>query len=155
MPRCAKSNQTIDDLKSKIESAGDLYEILYSGKGIKQVRDDLAKINVDFENVDYIGEYEMPGTEDLEAFEMIGDIPIAWCACGGDWEMPLVFCLYIDDSGSLRGYIPSDGNAYNHKEKCAFGSEEEEDEDFDEENDYVFDAEKLRADVKNRIQLKN
>lgn len=164
MPRYAKPNQTVDDLKKKIiatlkSTSGDdtddvgyaVYHVLY-GYSTQKIKDDLSKIEVDGENAELIGEFGMPGTEDLEQFEMLNGVPIAWCAMGGDWELPIVVVLYIGDKGELRAYIPKDGNAYNKKAKAAFGNED--DEDFDEERDYVFDAELLREDVKARIQLK-
>lgn len=158
MPRYAKSNVTIDDLKDKILSINNnmdisraLYDI-YGNYAPSIVYKDLSKIDFDMENIDFVGGFDMPGTEDLEPFEMIGSFPVAWIVAGGDWEQPLVFVLYIGDNGELRAYIPKDGNAYNHKEKCAYGSEEDEVE-FNED-DYVFDSDALRADVMKRIQVK-
>ena len=148
MPRFAKGNLTISDLKKKIESFndndGDPYMVVEESMRVQQ---DLAKISVDFENVDYIGEFDMPGTENLSKFEMLNGIPIAWCAAGGDYQLPLVFVLYIGDKGELRAYIPSKGNAFDHKNKCAY--EYEEDESL-----YKFNADELRADVSARIQIK-
>lgn len=157
MPRYAKSNVTIDDLKEKILSLAGVEDIRdavveLSCNFPSVVMKDLSKVNFDMENIAFVGEFNMPGTEDLEPFEMIGSFPVAWIVSGGDWEQPLVFVLYIGDKGELRAYIPKDGNAYNHKEKCAYGSEEDEVE-FNEE-DYVFDSAALRADVMKRIQVK-
>ena len=161
MSRFAKANVTIDDLKNKIlEFTGetDIQDAIWSLDKYSlpdPIKKDLSKINFDMENSDLMGEYNMPGTEDLKAFEMLGDFPVAWICAGGDWEQPLVFVLYIGYKGELRAYIPKDGNAYNHKEKCAYGSEEDQDEaeNFDESN-YEFDANKLREDVIGRIVVK-
>ena len=153
MPRYAKSNQTIDDLKKKIESLGGIYDVLYRNSPDKLYSDIHDKLEVDGENSELIGKFDMPGTEDLEQFEMLNGVPIAWCGMGGDWEMPIVVALYIGYKGELRAYVPKDGNAYNKKNKAAFGNEDDDDE-FDEDKDYVFDADKLREDVKNRIQAK-
>ena len=79
---------------------------------------------VDFENVEPFGTEDsythLPGLEYMEGYEMIGEgdsaFPVLWCCGGGDWEYPLVFVLYIGQKGELRGYIPEDGNVYNHKE---------------------------------------
>lgn len=151
--RYAKAGQTIEDLKAKIDAyEGGIYDAAY-GERTQQVRDDLSKVNVDGENVDFAKEYELPGAEDLDEFEMLNGIPIAWGSMGGDWEMPLVFVMYIGDKGELRAYIPEDGNAYCKAEKCAWGSNENDD-DFIEERDYVFDSEKLRNDVMHRIGIK-
>ena len=176
MPRYAKANQTIDDLKVLIRKMAErsadgekltkycdgeehpLWDFFNGSWDVqKTVRDDLSKIEVDTENVDYIGEYEMPGTESLERFEMIGTggtaFPVAWCACGGDWENPLVFVLYIGRKGELRAYIPKDGNVYNKKTKAAYGNGDDDPcWDDDPDNSLLqFDADKLRADVTGRI----
>lgn len=160
MSRYAKANQTIEDLSSKIEDAGGVYEIVYSGK----VYDDLHKISVDFENVESFDSEDaythLPGLEAMEGYEMIGEgdsaFPVLWCAGGGDWEYPLVFVLYIGQKGELRGYIPEDGNVYNHKEKAAYGNNDD-DPSFEEDPDdplLCFDETKMRADVSNRIVVK-
>lgn len=161
MSRYAKAYVTIDDLENKILETSKstdiedaLYELTRAPTSI--LTKDWSKINLDQENVDYCGTFLTPGAEDLSEFEMLGDFPVAWVAAGGDWELPLIYVLYIGDKGELRAYIPKDGNAYNHKEKCAYGSEEDEEfmENFDEEKEYVFDSAKLREDVKNRIQVR-
>ena len=169
MPRYAKANQTTEDLKALIlkvggvawydeEKEGSPYEAVSNCDAVKQ---DLSKIDVDYENVDYVGEYEMPGTEPLNHFEMLAGadgttFPVAWCACGGDWENPLVFVLYIGQKGELRAYIPKDGNVYNKKEKSAYGNNDGDPNWEDDPDDprLQFDADKLRADVANRIAVK-
>lgn len=178
MPRYAKANQTIDDLKALIRKTairgsddgqlitycdGEEHPLwdLFKGSASATIYKDLSKIEVDTENVDYIGEYEMPGTESLEPFEMITDssgnaFPAAWCACGGDWENPLVFVLYIGQKGELRAYIPKDGNVYNKKTKAAYGNGDDDPcWDDDPDNPLLqFDADKLRVDVAGRIEVK-
>lgn len=163
MSRYAKANQTIEDLLSKIENAGGVYEIVYSG-GSAKVLKDLSKINVDFENVESFDSEDaytnLPGLEAMEGYEMIGEgdssFPVLWCCGGGDWEYPLVFILYIGQKGELRGYIPEDGNVYNHADKAAYGNNDD-DPSFDEDPDnplLFFDETKMRADVSNRIVVK-
>lgn len=142
---------TIDDLKEKIRALSGVEDICPCTLP-SIVMKDLSKVNFDMENTEFVGAFDMPGTEDLESFEMLGSFPVAWVAAGGDWEAPLVFVLYIGDKGELRGYVPKNGNAYNHKQKCAYGSEENE-EEFNED-DYVFDSDALRDDVMKRIQVK-
>lgn len=179
MSRYAKANQTIDDLKALIRKMAErgqdggkltkycddeehpLWDFFNGDWAVqKTVRDDLSKIEVDTENVDYIGEYEMPGTEDLERFEMVGTganaFPVAWCACGGDWENPLVFVLYIGQKGELRAYIPKDGNVYNKKTNAAYGNGDDDPCWDDDPNNPLlqFDSDKLRADVAGRIEVK-
>jgi len=107
-----------------------------------RIQKDLSKINFDFENCD------------LEEY-IDGLIPVALFQAGGDWEHPVVFCLYWDGK-QLRGYIPKDGNVYNEKEKCAYGSEEDDSnclpaEQFEK---LKFDYDKIRADIANRIKIK-
>ena len=169
MPRYAKANQTVEDLKALIlkiggktwydeKGEGSPYEVL---SNCAKVRSDLSKIDVDFENADFVGEYKMPGTESLDHYEMIGSgaaaFPVAWCACGGDWESPLAFVLYLGQKGELRGYIPEDGNAYNKKEKAAYGNNDDDPswEDNPDNPLLQFDADKLRADVAGRIEVKS
>ena len=168
MSRYAKANQTIEDLKTLILKVGGVawYDEKREGSpheavsNCEAVKQDLSKIEVDTENCDYIGEYEMSGTETLSPFEMIGSgesaFPVAWCACGGDWEQPLAFVLYIGQKGELRAYIPSDGNAYNHKVKSAYGNNDGDPnwEDNPDDPRLRFDADKLRAAVANRILVK-
>lgn len=161
MSRYAKANQSIEDLSSKIEDAGGVYEIVYSGSG-GQVCTDLAKIDVDFENVESFDSEDaynhLPGLETLDGYEMVGEgdkaFPVLWCAGGGDWELPLVFVLYIGQNGELRGYIPEDGNCYNKDEKAAYGNNDGDPEYGDNDPRYVFDVAKMRVDVANRIVVK-
>lgn len=128
---------------------------------------DLAKVNFDFENydignadymynkypTDHQGFVGYPcGFETLES-----GLPILFVNAGGDWEYPICFCIYWDGK-KLRAYIPSDGNIWNKKEKCAFGSEEEmedyEDSEFFKDNPKPNPA-LIRADIINRIKLIN
>ena len=165
MPRYAKATQTIDDLKKKIlslseEAKGEVdigyavYEILSGGRyRMPKIKEDLSVIEVDGENAELIGEFSMPGTEKLDKFEILNGVPVAWCGMGGDWEMPVVVALYIDDEGDVRAYIPFDGNAFNHEAKSAYGNGNEGD-DFDMKRAYVFDADKIREDVKCQLQVK-
>ena len=142
MNRYAKANVTIKELKDKIKSLGGPYEIVYENN---VVGEDLSKIDVDFENTGFIDEFDMPGMENLSKFEMLKEFPIAWCACGGDWQLPLVFILYIGESGELRGYIPKKGNAYDHKNKCAYE---------DDNGDYIFDVDQLRKNINKKKEFK-
>ena len=172
MSRYAKANQSIEDLKALIKDKSDkdygedgsVYGILHGDYSPTQgnVYKDLGKIEVDFENVEEFGTEDsynhLPGLEDLDGYEMIGEgdkaFPILWCAGGGDWELPLVFVLYIGQKGELRGYIPEDGNCYNKEKKAAYGNNDG-DPGFDSDDPrYVFDVAKMRAAVANRILVK-
>ena len=184
MGRYAKAGTTIEELKSKIDDAGGMYEVVYLDK----VQDDLKKVSFDCENVtdadDEEGGFCMPGF--THGYDTLPNgVPVCWVGAGGDWEDPLAFCVYIGDKGELRAYIPKDGNAYNFKLKQAIGNwyadedepgweaaqvENDEDSDLVDIEDeyegyhleevkkfgirYHFDMEKLRADAANRIGFK-
>ena len=158
MARYAKANQTIEDLSSKIEDAGGIHGVVYRGQVLK----DLSMVNVDFENMESFDDEDaythLPGLESMDGYEMIGEgdsaFPVLWCAGGGDWELPLVFIVYIDENGKLRGYIPSDGNAYNHEKNSAYGNNDGDPAYGEDDPRYVFDKAKLRSDVANRIVVK-
>ena len=172
MSRYAKANQSIEDLKALIKDKSDkdygedgsVYGILHGDYSPTQrnVYKDLGKIEVDFENVEEFGTEDsynhLPGLEDLDGYEMIGEgdkaFPILWCAGGGDWELPLVFVLYIGQKGELRGYIPEDGNCYNKEKKAAYGNNDGDPEFDSDDSRYVFDVAKMRAAVANRILVK-
>lgn len=148
--------QNIEDLKNAIASFDGISDVVYSNI----VRKDLSEVNVCFENVEYFGTEDsynhLPGLKELDGYEMIGSgensIPILWCAGGGDWELPLVFVLYLDKEGKVRGYIPSDGNAYNHEDKAAYGNNENDPLYNDGDPRYMFDVEKMRADIVKSLQ---
>lgn len=117
------------------------------------IEKDLAKINFDRENFS-IDE----GFEDYPCgFEVLENgLPVLFVNSGGDWEFPICFCIYWDGA-SLRAYIPKDGNVYNIKEKCAYGSEE--DMDSYENSDFFRNKpnpspSQIRGDIVNRIKLK-
>jgi hypothetical protein len=158
MSRYAKANQTIEDLSSKIEDVDGIHGVVYRG----QVFKDLSMVNVDFENMESFDSEDaythLPGLESMDGYEMIGEgdsaFPVLWCAGGGDWELPLVFIVYIDEDGKLRGYIPSDGNAYNHEKNAAYGNNDGDPVYGEGDPRYVFDKAKLKSDVANRIVVK-
>ena len=157
---------TLDEFKSKCKDKlgigtedFDMYDMLES---FPKIEKDLSKIQSDFENwnignadpsyekypSDHQGYNGYPcGYEVLE-----NGMPILFVNAGGDWECPICFCIYWDGS-SMRAYIPKDGNVYNVKEKCAFGSEE--DADYDDETEHPNgDPAKIRLDVMKRIQIR-
>lgn len=76
---------------------------------------DWSKIDFSTENMDVIAE------------ETTADgVPYLRISAGGDWEHPLVCILYFDGR-KMRGYVPKDGNTYNHKAKSAFGNNDSDD----------------------------
>lgn len=154
MPRYYKPI-SLSDLKTKVKAAYEIFEEDYEFS--PQITKDLAKVNFDFEN--YTGE----GADDFEKYianypvgykELTPDFPVHFVNAGGDWEWPVCFVFYWDGS-ELRAYIPKDGNAWNKKEKCAYGSEQGSSglaDDIFASNESSED--KIIADVLKRIQLK-
>lgn len=163
---------TIDFLKEKLEKFGvgvemedDDEEFPYSllkGKTEK----DIKKINFDFENY-YIGNADAnfdkyPDSCQYEGYPcgyetLSNGLAVLFVVAGGDWEHPVCFCLYWDGK-EIRGYVPTNGNVYNKKEKCAFGSEENGDAtlgDMEEEIDFesMANSDEIRKDVIERIQI--
>lgn len=84
--------------------------MLLSEDLIADVEKDWSKIDFSTENLDVIGEKVTPQ-----------GVPYLLISTGGDWEAPLLATIYFDGK-KLRGYIPKDGNSYNHQEKAAFGN---------------------------------
>jgi hypothetical protein len=62
--------------------------------------------------------------------------------------------LYIDNKNKVRGYIPTEGNVFDKKNKAAYGNYEfEERESFEEFiEEHPFDMNIMTEDIKNRIQ---
>ena len=125
------------------------------------IQKDIGKIQFDFENYD-IGNAD-PSFEQYPTdhqgyngytvgYEVLSNgLPVLFVNAGGDWELPICFCIYYDGK-KLRGYVPTEGNVFNVEQKCAYGSEDEEDEN---EQEYPQgDPEKIRADIVNRIKIK-
>lgn len=119
----------------------------------KSIEKDLSKVNFDWENYTCWGDTEgcgyPTGYKELEP-----EFHIYLAAAGGDWEHPVCYIFYWGD-GELRAYIPKDGNVWNKKENCAYGSEHNAVEiDWAAITDQInkeFSEEKLYADIKRRI----
>ena len=160
MSRYAKPNQTIEDLQNAIKDNGGVYEVAYS----EAVSKNLSRVNFDLENLERFGTEDsynhLPGLADLVGYEMLGDMendlafPVLWVAAGGDWELPLVFILFIGEDDELHAYIPEDGNCYNKKAKAAYGNNEGDPVYGDNDPRYVFDVAKMKADIENQIIVK-
>lgn len=87
----------------------------------KQVEKDLSKVDFSNENISCdTKEWDWVG------YGVINDLPCLKFRTGGDWEHPLYFIVYHDGK-KFRGYIPTCGNTWNIKDKCAYGSEMDED----------------------------
>ena len=95
------------------------------------IKKDLSKVNFDWENYT---EFKDGGFALYPNgyMEVSPGFHIFFAQAGGDWEYPVCFIFYWGN-GILRAYIPNNGNVWNKKEKCAYGSEEnEESEEVDE-----------------------
>ena len=157
----AKKNLTIEDLKQAVEKHCDIYSAVYE----TPADDDISMVNFDTENMEQFGieDYSynhLPGLENLDGYETLGEgesaFPVLWVAAGGDWELPLVFVLFIGEDGEIHAYVPEDGNAYNHEKKAAYGNNEGDPEYGDEEDTrYVFDVAKMKKDITKNITVGN
>lgn len=144
------------DYEELIEAYIDI-RVAYDGTA--PANKDVHKINFDFENY---GETDGFYDEAIANHRQLKDgTALIWCYGGGDWEMPVQFVLYIDPKNKVRAYVPSDGNVYCHKCKCAIGSCECDDDDTEEQEEYDDDwyqnhlnFEQMYQDVCNRIETK-
>ena len=94
-----------------------LRDAIYGDRpGLAKFRDDVAKIEADFENVLPASLHTTKSGVDFLAFE-----------AGGDWEFPVLYIMYWDGK-NIRGYVPMKGNCVNLVTKAAFGNYEDEDE---------------------------
>lgn len=147
---------TLDKLKPKVEAIFEKFREDYELP--QQIGKDLSKVNFDWEN--YTDETETEGFAEYPVGyrELDNGLNFFFCNAGGDWEYPICFIFYWDGK-QMRGYIPSDGNVWNRKYNSAYGSEEfetdDEDNEYDEsELDKLISEEKMIADIKKRILLK-
>ena len=120
----------------------------------KSIDKDLSKINFSWENYTSFEDKQGFCNYPIGYKEMKSDFHVFFAAAGGDWEIPVCYIFYWGD-GELRAYIPKDGNLWNKKEKCAYGSEDEEPmDDDDDQNEIIekeYSEEKLYADILARI----
>lgn len=156
--RYAKKNLNVEDLKIAVEKHDGIHCALYENPA----DDDISVVNFDTENMESFGHEDsynhLPGLENLDGYEMLGEgesaFPVLWVAAGGDWELPLVFVLYIGQEGEIRAYIPEDGNCYNKEKKAAYGNNDGDPEFDSDDPRYVFDVAKMKADIENGITVK-
>lgn len=140
---------SLDELKAKVEPLVESDEFPYELPS--QIEKDLSKVNFDFENTNFIDGYEgYPcGWEVLP-----NGLPVLFVNAGGDWEQPICFILYWDGK-KIRGYIPEDGNIFNKEQRCAYGSEDNDEEEIDFENLPKVDPTAIRNDIMRRIVILN
>jgi len=68
---------------------------------------------------------------DVPGFYQLDEYAIMLCCSGGDEEIPVYYCIYLDNKDNIRMYIPTDGNLFNKYTKTAYGGEQYGDENFD------------------------
>jgi len=149
MPRFYKET-TKEDFLLLIKKAMEEDDFFYEG----DISKDLSKINFDFENHTFYKKAEN-FAEYPVGYKLLGtDLHVYFVNSGGDWEFPICFIIYLGHEGKLRAYIPNKGNVYNHKEKCAYGSENKSNNYDDEEllKEYNYDL--MIEDITKRIKLK-
>jgi hypothetical protein len=167
MPRYAPTI-TLDQLKSLChQKLGigtddfDPYEFpAYIQKDLDKVQFDLENWcigNADPSYTKYPSDHEGLAGYPCGYEVLSNDLPVLFVNAGGDWEFPVCFVLYWDGV-KIRAYVPSNGNCWNKKEKCAYGSEDghlgwDGDSDW-EADEFQSDADLIRSDVMNRIQIK-
>ena len=150
-----KKDMTIEDLQNIVEKYDGLHSALYENPA----DDDVSAVNFDTENIEEFGtEYSynhLPGLENLDGYEMLGEgdsaFPVLWVAAGGDWELPLVFVLYIGEDDNLHAYVPDDGNCYNREKMSAYGNNEGDPDYGTGDPRYVFDVAKMKKDILSRF----
>jgi len=105
-----------------------------------QISKDLAKVEFDWENVHGQGEYGKYGGSLISGIQtLVNGLTYFGVLVGGDWEYPLFFIVYWDGT-KLRGYVPKEGNAWDHKRKIAFGNADIDDytgETLDPDQKYI------------------
>lgn len=132
--RAAKEELTAEEMVNPWESA---FSFLWFENA--SIRDDLRKVQFDFEN--YSSPDEDPNEYDkrIVGFHQLPNgMPFVGCWAGGDWEMPVYFILYWDGK-KIRGYIPESGNTFNVKSRTAYGSEGDSEIEFTDEELAAFE----------------
>jgi len=165
---------TLDEFKTKlVEKFGslekpDLYPTIDNIRLDKTIWDDLSKVKFDWENWDAGEEPQInyPGLLGLQTLS--NGMPYLGIWAGGDWEFPVFFIVYFDGR-KFRGYVPKDGNAWNHKTKQAYGNDSDADlkdfrkrfndpdwDNYESDNaDGTIDCQKIIQDIIGRIKNKN
>ena len=155
---------TVDELKKKIESFS--MEVYGNYKFITpQVEKDLKKVKFDTGNI--TSESYKFGAKDMLGYNTFPNgMPYLGVCAGGDWEIPVFFCIYWDGK-KLRGYIPEKGNMYNITTKQAYGNDNEADlkdlrkrfpynTHFDvEDYDNAWNCDEMEKDIVERIVKKD
>lgn len=128
-------------------------EDLYPYELPKVIEKDLAKVRFDYENHSTFNEEQYPDSYPTGHRELLPDFHVFFAWAGGDWEYPVGFIFYFNDN-KLRAYVPKDGNVWNKKEKCAYGSEEDSEPTPSNDVEEIPSFEKMREEIIKHITLK-
>jgi len=142
-----------EEFLTKVKDLMDDEEFPYELPSI--IQKDLSKVNFDLENITYFDDTEgfCDNKYPVGYYELSNNLHVFFINAGGDWEFPLCFIFYWGD-GKLRAYIPEDGNVWNKKQKCAYGSEENDDDINYDILDKQINKSKIFDDIINRITKK-
>jgi len=143
--RYTKPNQTIYTLRRLVEDYNGLYDLVNANNNLIGL---ISKIQ-SHGAIDYASRYYLPGGP-LDDYDILNDstgriFPIVWCVAEGAYRLPIIFILYIDENGILQAYIPSKGNAYDHKLNIAY--------DRADRNKWKFNEYDLVDDIQNEISV--
>jgi hypothetical protein len=133
-----------ENFLSKVKELFESKEFPY--KKPKDIETDLGKVNFDWENYTRFEETSGYSIYPVGYRELKPDFHIFFVNAGGDWEFPICFIFYWG-ANKLRAYIPQNGNIWNKKEKCAWGSEDEMFENFLDEDEDFYDYDKLAKEI--------
>jgi hypothetical protein len=117
-----------------------------------QLFKDLSKVRFDYENCTGFGDVNNYATYPVGYKEIAPGFHVYFVNAGGDWEYPICY-IYYWGQGRLRAYIPENGNAWNKKEKCAYGSDSDENSG-DEDHGFEINEELMIAEILEHIQKK-
>jgi len=156
---------TLDELKSKMGKYIKSYDDPTYDEDAEEfpynlpekVNSDLSKIAFDFENYT-LGDADpnYPSSQCYSGYPcgyktLPSGIPVLLVNAGGDWEFPICFALYYDGKG-IRGYIPTDGNVFDKKNKSAYGNSDEE--VGDDSLQKLVNPEAIINDINSRIEVR-
>jgi len=137
----------VKDLIMPLDEDGEESDDGFPWEMPSQLDKDLGKVNFDWENYTRFNDTSPYANYPWVGYkELIPGFHTFFMQAGGDWEFPVCFMLYWGE-GQLRAYIPKDGNAWNKKEKCAYG-------DTHFEIEKQVNEDKLRWDILHRITKK-
>jgi hypothetical protein len=140
-----------DELNQMTEDTIAQAAIMYNV--FSQLNKDLKKVNFGCENLFLTKEsFANNPISTWLGPQQIGDLAFIGGYAGGDWEIPVAFAIYHDGK-KWRGYIPEDGNSYNHKLKSAYGNNDDYEDGFVHRLEIV-DVAKIKNDIAERIQVR-